>query len=286
MGVSLKQILSSENLEFIMEAHNGISAKIVEKAGFKAIWASGLAISASHGVRDASELSSTQVLNAINFMSDAVDIPILLDADTGFGDFNNFRRLINELEKIKIAGVCIEDKLYPKKNSFTECEQHLDTISNFVGKIKAGKDSQKNDSFVIVARTESFIAGKSLEEAIERASLYAEAGADAILVHSKLKDFSQISQFMKKWNYAKPIIIVPTTYSDIPIEVFKKSSISAVIWANHNLRACIKAMEMVSQKIFIESSISGLSSQISSINRVFELTNMAELMDAERKYTQ
>ena len=113
----------SSVLEFICEAHNGISAKIVEEAGFKGIWASGLTISASMGVRDSNEASWTQILEDLEFMSDITSIPILLDGDTGYGNFNNMRRLVQKLEQRKIAGVCIEDKVFPKTNSFIDSEK-------------------------------------------------------------------------------------------------------------------------------------------------------------------
>ena len=113
----LKSLLTSNQLEFIMEAHNGLSAKIVQEAGFKGIWGSGLSISAAMGVRDSNEASYTQVLEVLEFMSDNTDIPILLDGDTGYGNFNNARRLVRKLEQRGIAGVCLEDKLFPKTNS-------------------------------------------------------------------------------------------------------------------------------------------------------------------------
>ncbi|MEE9464370.1 MAG: isocitrate lyase/phosphoenolpyruvate mutase family protein, partial [Candidatus Neomarinimicrobiota bacterium] len=119
----LQSMLLSDDLEFIMEAHNGISAKIVQEAGFRGIWGSGLTISASFGVRDNNEASWTQVLDNIEFMSDATALPILLDGDTGYGNFNNARRLIRKLEQRGVAGVCIEDKLFPKTNSFIGGEQ-------------------------------------------------------------------------------------------------------------------------------------------------------------------
>src|SRR5512136_1908089 len=113
-----KQLLNSSQLEFLVEAHNGLSAKIVEEAGFKGIWGSGLTISASAGVRDSNELSWTQVLDVVEYMSDATAIAIMLDADTGYGNFNNVRRLVRKLEQIGVAAACIEDKIFPKSNSF------------------------------------------------------------------------------------------------------------------------------------------------------------------------
>ncbi|HVK58464.1 MAG TPA: isocitrate lyase/phosphoenolpyruvate mutase family protein, partial [Candidatus Kapabacteria bacterium] len=138
-----RALLESTRTEFLMEAHNGLSARIVEEAGFKGIWASGLSISAAMGVRDNNEASWTQVLETVEFMSDAVSIPILLDGDTGFGNFNNVRRLVRKLEQRGIAAVCIEDKLFPKTNSFINGEkQPLADMEEFAGKIKAVKDAQ------------------------------------------------------------------------------------------------------------------------------------------------
>ncbi len=163
----LKQMILSPQLEFLMEAHSGMSARIVEEAGFKGIWGSGLSIAGSLGVRDNNEASWTQVLDVLEFMSDATTIPILMDGDTGYGNFNNMRRLVKKLEQREIAGVCIEDKIFPKTNSFLrEGAQPLANIDEFCGKIKAGKDIQKDDDFVIVARVEAFIAGWGLKEAL------------------------------------------------------------------------------------------------------------------------
>ena len=139
----LKKELNSKELSFLMEAHNGLTAKIVQETGFKGIWASGLSISAALGVRDSNEASWTQILDVLEFMSDATKIPILVDGDTGYGNFNNFRRLVSKLCQRNIAGVCIEDKEYPKTNSFVKKYQKLADIDEFCGKIKAGKIFKK-----------------------------------------------------------------------------------------------------------------------------------------------
>ena len=183
----LKNLLKTQELDFIIEAHNGISARIAEEAGFKGIWASGLALSAQYGVRDNNEASWTQIVDMVEFMADVTSIPILLDGDTGYGNFNNMRRLVRKLEQRGIAGVCIEDKLFPKKNSFISGEkQELADIDEFCGKIAAGKDSHLDPNFCIVARVEAYIAGWETKEAIRRAEAYHKAGADAILIHSAL----------------------------------------------------------------------------------------------------
>ncbi|MFC7442585.1 phosphoenolpyruvate mutase [Laceyella putida] len=281
----LKHLIHSENLDFLMEAHNGLSAKIVEETGFKGIWASGLSISAAMGVRDNNEASWTQVLDVLEFMSDATSIPILLDGDTGFGNFNNARRLVKKLEQRQIAGVCIEDKQFPKTNSFLDTKaQPLADIDEFCGKIKAMKDTQTDKDFMVVARVESFIAGWGLEEALRRAEAYRQAGADAILIHSKRSDIVEIESFMKEWGGRLPVVIVPTKYYTTPSSRFQEMGVNLVIWANHNLRASIDAMKKISDQIFREESLVQAEGRIATIEEVFRLQRVDELQEAERKY--
>lgn len=197
---SLKNLLNSKGLEYLIEAHNALSAKIAENAEFKGVWASSLSISAAMGVRDNNEASWTQVLEVVEFMSDATTVPILLDGDTGYGNFNNVRRLVKKLEQRDIAGVCLEDKLFPKTNSFIKSEQQpLADVDEFCGKLKAAKDAQQDEDFCVVARTEALIAGWGLGEALKRAEAYWQAGADALLIHSKKSTADEILSFMHEW---------------------------------------------------------------------------------------
>jgi phosphoenolpyruvate phosphomutase len=281
----LKQILNSQHLEFLMEAHNGLSAKIVEEAGFKGIWASGLSISASLGVRDNNEASWTQVLDVLEFMSDATNIPILLDGDTGYGNFNNARRLVKKLEQCRIAGVCIEDKLFPKTNSFIKGEaQPLAGVEEFCGKIKAMKDGQNDEDFMVVARVEAFIAGWGLDEVLRRAEAYRRAGADAILVHSKKPDSAEIEAFMNEWGGRHPVVLVPTKYYSTPTNRFREMGVSTVIWANHNLRASVDAMTRISRQIFQEENLLSVEGVIAPVEEIFRLQQAEELQVAEKKY--
>ncbi len=280
----LRAELASPNLSFIMEAHNGLSAKIAEEAGFRGIWASGLSMSAALGVRDRNEASWTQVLEVLEFMSDATSVPILVDGDTGYGDFNSVRRLVRKLCQRDVAGVCIEDKLFPKTNSFVGEGQPLADMDEFCGKIKAGKDSQTDDDFCLVARVEALISGWDMDEALRRAEAYHEAGADAILMHSKLKTADEILRFQAEWGDRCPVVIVPTMYYATPTEKFREAGVSMVIWANHNLRAAITAMREVSRLIYEEESLTGVEDTISSVKEVFAITGDSELQEAERRY--
>lgn len=281
----LRNLLQSPHLEFLMEAHNGLSARIVEEAGFKGIWASSLAISASMGVRDNNELSWSQVVDIVEHMTDACDIPILLDADTGYGNFNNVRRLVRKLEQRGIAGLCIEDKTFPKTNSYIRSEsQLLAGKEEFCGKIQAAKDVQVDPDFCVIARTEAFVTGHPLEAALERAHAYYAAGADAILVHSKEPTADQVLLFMRNWPEPCPVVIVPTSYSSTPTRLFENAGISVVIWANHILRSSIFAMQRTAQRIFAERSIHRADSSIASVEEVFRLQRVGELNEAENRY--
>jgi phosphoenolpyruvate phosphomutase len=281
----LRQMLHSAELEFLMEAHNGLSARIVREAGFKGIWASGLSISAQFGVRDNNEASWTQVVDMLEFMADASDLPILLDGDTGYGNFNNMRRLVRKLEQRGIAGVCIEDKQFPKTNSFLNGErQPLADIEEFVGKIAAGKDTQQDPNFSIVARVEALIAGWGMDEALRRAEAYRLAGADAILIHSKLSKPDEIVKFAKEWARRAPLVIVPTRYYSTPTEVFRQAGISTVIWANHLVRSAASAMQSVAREIFESQTLVNVEDRIASVNEIFRLQDADEYSAAERLY--
>jgi len=267
-----------------MEAHNGLSAKIVEETGFKGIWASGLSMSAALGVRDNNEASWTQILEVLEFMADATSIPILVDGDTGWGNFNNMRCAVTKFCQRGIAAICIEDKLFPKTNSFIGEGQPLADMNEFAGKIKAGKDSQTDPDFSIVARLEAFIAGRGLNEALDRAHAYAEAGADAVLCHSKLATADEIMDFMRQWDNRVPVVIVPTKYYATPTDEFRKAGVSLAIWANHNLRASITAMRETSARILREESLAGVEPNITTVSEIFDLQGNAELKQAESRY--
>ncbi|SCB49476.1 phosphoenolpyruvate mutase [Rhizobium multihospitium] len=280
---ALSLLLRSRELSFLMEAHDALSARIAEEAGFKGLWASGLSIASTLGFRDSNEASWTQVVEAVGRIADVTSIPILVDGDTGFGNFNNARIVARKLVQAGAAGVCLEDKVFPKMNSFVGDRHPLADIQEYCGRLKAVKDTCGHD-LVVVARLESFIGGHGLEDALERAHSYARAGADAILVHSRKSDPSEILSFCGQWDNSRPIIIVPTKYSTTPTDVFRKANISTVIWANHNMRAAVSAMKSVCNRIIQEQSVAGIEEEIASVGEIFELLDYQELDSAEQKY--
>ena len=281
----LRELLHGGDLAFLLEAHNALSARIVQEAGFEAIWASSLSIAAALGVRDCNEASWTQCLECVEFMADAVDIPILMDGDSGYGNFNNVRRAVRKLEQRGVAGLCIEDKLFPKCNSLLPGRpQPLAAIDEFCGKIKAARDSHLDPHFLIVARVEAFIAGHGLSEALRRADAYADAGADAILIHSALRQPTEVLSFKRAWSRSVPVIAVPTKYYDTPTDVFRAHGFAALIWANHLLRASITGMQAIAATIRKDGALIRVEAEIAPLAEVFRLQRVDELEAAEARY--
>ncbi len=281
----LRELMFSKDCTVLMEAHNGLTTRLVEEAGFEAIWGSGLSISAALGVRDSNEASWTQVLEVLEFMNDATSLPILLDGDTGYGNFNNARRLVRKLEQRGVAGVCMEDKLFPKTNSFIDGDkQALADVDEFCGKLRAAKDAQRDPDFVVVARTEAFIAGWGLREALLRATAYAQNGADVILVHSKRRDSKEIMEFMASWKLDVPVVIVPTKYPSEPVASFREAGIHNFIFANHTLRTVITAVQANLKELRESTDLMSVENKIVPVSEIFRIQNVAELKASEARY--
>lgn len=281
--ISLRDLIFSNDLSFLMEAHDGLSAAIARQAGFAGLWASGLSISASLGYRDANEASWTDVVEVVSRMSDASGLPILVDGDSGFGNFNNARLLAAKLLQRGAAGVCLEDKGFPKMNSFVGDRHPLADIGEFSGRLKAVKDTT-GDDLILVARIEALIAGHGLDEALERAEAYADAGADAILIHSRKSDPDEILAFAHQWQNKRPVVIVPTKYYKTPVSAYRQAGISTVIWANHAMRAAVAGMREVCGRIIAEESIAGIEPEVATLDEVFALLHYDELAAAEDRY--
>ncbi|WP_199810346.1 phosphoenolpyruvate mutase [Streptomyces rimosus] len=281
----MRELLHSRSLGFLMEAHNGLSARIVEDVGFPGIWASGFSISTALGVRDSNEVSAGEVLDTVAYMADATRIPIMVDGDTGYGNFNNARRFVRQLCRLGVAGVCIEDKLFPKTNSFIGDRQPLADTDEFRGKIAACKDSQTDDDFCVIARVEALVSGFSLAEALGRAEAYRQAGADAVFIHSKRKDGKEVLAFAREWGRRSPLVITPTTYHrSVGVDTFERAGVSTLIWANQNMRASMRAMREVSEEVFKKRRVSDVEQDLVPVQEVFDFLDYGELDDASRRY--
>jgi phosphoenolpyruvate mutase len=279
----LGELFERAGLAFLMGAHDALSARIAQEAGFEGIWVSGLGLSATSGLRDSNELSWTQVMERIEHIADRVTVPALADIDTGYGDFNNVRLVARKLSRIGIGGACIEDKVFPKTNSFIESGQMLADPAEFCGRIKAAKDTA-GDGLFMVARCEALVAGRPLAEAINRCCLYVDSGADAVLIHSKRTEPGEILAFMSEWDGRAPVVIVPTSYATVSDEVFERAGVSVVVWANQSLRAAIVAMQRLCDSLFEQRTMRELDDTIARLSRVFELADNAELDLAKERY--
>jgi len=226
----------------------------------------------------------SQYLEAASFMNDAVSIPVVADCDTGYGNSNNVMHMIGKYEAAGIAAVTLEDKKFPKVNSYIPGRQELAPIAEFVGKILAAKNAQQTEDFMVIARVEALIAGWGQEEALRRAHTYSEAGADAIFIHSKSNTPDEIVNFVKAWDGSVPLIICPTSYPMITLDEIERLDIKMVIYANHGLRASIKATNEVLSEIIREGRLDTLDDKIVSMNEVFELQGMTQMKEQEQIY--
>jgi phosphoenolpyruvate phosphomutase len=283
-GAQLRSLLQSNELFFLMEAHDGLSARIADDAGFPAVWASGLSISTALGLRDSNEASWSQVLSVVERIVEASSVPVVVDGDTGHGDFNSARRFARQASMIGTAAVCFEDKIFPKMNSFVGDNHPLADCNEFCGMLMACREAVRDDTFCLVARTEALIAGYSMDEALERAHRYVDAGADAIFIHSRQKTVAQIEEFARCWGNRHPLIIAPTTYADTPADTFRRIGISGVIWANHNMRAAFTAMRTVCADLRRQETVQLVEGRIASLAEVFQLMRYEELAEDERRF--
>jgi len=273
-GKRLRSLLADAGLIRVAGAHNGLTARLAERAGFEAVWASGFEISASYALPDASILSMTQFLEAADAMNAATLLPVIADCDTGFGGPLNVAHTVRSYERRGIAGICIEDKLFPKLNSFAGCAQELVPAEEFARKITAGKVAQATGEFLLIARTEALVAGLGLDEALSRADAYREAGADAILVHSKSRSPEQVMQFAARWRWDTPLVAVPTTYADVHEKELLKAGFSMVIYANQGIRAAIRGVTVALSALAAAGRGGAVEDQIVSMGDVFDLQGM------------
>src|SRR3989344_320392 len=280
----LRQFFESKPILRIVGAHHGLGAKLVERNGFDGVWASGLEISTAHGVPDANILTMTEHLAAASAMNEATSLPVICDCDTGFGNSANVIHMIKKYEAAGLAAVVIEDKLFPKLNSFITGRQELASVEEFAGKIEAAKSARHNSDFMIFARIEALIAGWGMEEALKRAYAYAKAGADGIVIHSKASTPEEIFTFSKKWNGAVPLAAIPTTYSQVTVRELAEHGFKMVIYANQGLRASIRAMDQVFQSIQETDSSSAIESKIAPMKEVFEIQGMFKMREDEKRF--
>jgi phosphoenolpyruvate phosphomutase len=275
----LRAALQSRAILRVGGVHDGISALVAERCGMNALWASGLGIAAVNGVPDANILTLTEVCDAVALIARTSSLPVIADGDTGYGHVRSLRRLVQELERAGVAAVCIEDKLYPKRNSLLDGQELIDPCE-FAMKLRLAKTTQRDPDFVVLARIESLVAGESGEQALERARIYADAGADALVIHSKAREPAEILDFARAWRDAGqpiPLVAIPTTYNAVTVGDLDEAGIAAVIYANQGLRAAVHAMERAFTEILASGSSESVEGSLVPVLRLFELTGEAEI---------
>jgi phosphonopyruvate hydrolase len=267
-------------------ARDALEARLIEQAGFDFVWSSGFAISAAYGVPDASIVSMTEVLEATRAMAEAIDIPIVADCDTGFGNAVNVIHAVRKFEDAGAAAISIEDKRFPKDTSLLPGgRQELVSIDEFTGKVLAAVEARRSRDLVIIARTEALIAGLGQDEALNRAHHYEQAGADCILVHSKAKQPDEVLQFISMWDGKAPLVLVPTNYPALTeADLLRVGKVKLVIYANQMLRAAIGAQERLLAEIKRAKGIHTVDSKIVPVSRVFELQDVAKMKEQEKRY--
>lgn len=285
MGGSLLPLAGGSGIVLAAGAHDALSAKLAEEAGFDAVWASGFGISAVQGVPDANILTLTETLEAVRRIVDAVRIPVIADCDNGYGNAINVLRTTSEFERAGAAGICIEDNDFPKRCSFyAGVRRNLVPAEEHARKIEAATAARRNPGFAVIARTEALIAGLGMEEALGRARAYAAAGADAVLVHSKARDFGELRTFAAAWKEPAPLIAVPTTYPDVSLEELQAAGFRMAIFANQALRAAIVAMREVLREMRRSGRAESVEERIAPLEEVYALVGVPELKANEQRF--
>ena len=269
-----------------MAAHSPLAACLAAEAGFDAVWASGFELSALYGVADMSLLSMTQHLDMVRAITDRIALPVIVDVDTGYGNAINVRRTVRQYERAAAAAIVIEDKTFPKVTSLREgARQALVPVAEFQGKIEAATDARTTRDLLIVARTEALIAGLGMTEALDRASAYAAAGADLVLVHSKQRTPDEIETFVRAWDRPQKLVIVPTAFPQLTeAQVAEWTKVAVVIYGNHAIRACVHAMRAAFATIARHGSALAAEGMLAPVSELFALQEMERIARDERRF--
>ena len=280
---NLVKLLDNQPIVKVCGAYDAMSAKLVELYGFDAVWAGSFAISAIHNVPDASILTMTEFFTAASNMAHACEIPVIADCDTGYGDATNVRYMVKKYENAGIAGICIEDKTFPKQNSLLEGgNNQLLSEKDFAAKILAANEAKQNKAFTIIARIEALISGMGIEQALKRAYAYEKAGADLILIHSKKITPEEIFEFSDSWKGSAPLVVIPTTYYSVNVDELIEHKIKMVIYANQTLRAAHFALSKLLKQMKNANNMSQLQNQMSSMDDIFKLQEMHDMKSQEK----
>jgi phosphoenolpyruvate phosphomutase len=236
-------------------------------------------------IPDASFITSSEQLEVERNIAEAVKIPVIADCDTGYGNALNVMRTVNDRERAGIAAICIEDNVYPKRCSFyAGVRRELIPIEEHCGKIKAAKAAQTVPDFMIIARTEALIAGWGQEEALKRAEAYAEAGADAVLIHSKSKTFDELQKVYRAWSGRVPLVVVPTIFDQTTAEEMEQAGAKIIIYANQPVRAAIRAMKDTLTLIQKDTRPGAANDRIVTLSEVYDIVGVPQMERDEKAF--
>lgn len=266
---------TSGRLSHFLECHSGATARIADRNGADGLWISSLAVSTLMGRRDANEVCWTEMVMVSEWVTSSSDLPVLLDLDSGYGDYNIARLAASHAARAGVAGVCIEDKTFPKTNSFRTQRLPLMPAGQLVDTIRATRD-RVGDSIAIVARTEVMIYNGPVDEAVDRASAFVDAGADAVIAHSKSSSIDETIAFATALKRSCPVIAIPTTFAaDVDVHI-KQHGIDAVIWANQALRAQLLVYARIQRSLL---NVEQLSTPLDmmSLESLFDLLDYGAL---------
>ncbi|MGK8838107.1 phosphonopyruvate hydrolase [Achromobacter xylosoxidans] len=281
-----RQKLQAPVLMHAMSAHNPLSAKLAAEAGFDAIWGSGFELSASHAVPDANILSAGLHLEMMRAIAAVVDVPVIADIDTGFGNAINVAYVVPQYEAAGVSAVVMEDKTFPKDTSLrADGRQELVRVAEFQGKIEAACAARRDPDFCVIARTEALIAGLGQAEALARAAAYEAAGADAILIHSKQTTPDEVLAFIAVWSGRVPLVLVPTAYPQLrEADIQALGKVGLVIYGNHAIRAAVGAMREVFARIRKDGGIHGVDAGLPTVRDIIDLQGDADMRELERRF--
>src|SRR3954469_17170309 len=267
-------------------AHDALTARLIGNYGFDAVWISGFGVATmAHALPDLNLTTMTEALDAAIRADRATELPVVADCDNGFGGLTNLVRTVTEYERAGIAAICVEDNLFPKRNSLYlgDSKRELIPVDEQARRISAAKAAQRTDNFTFIARVEALIAGHGVEEACRRADAYVEAGADAILIHSRDKTLGEIEGFLAEWDGLGevPLVAVPTLFPDFTAEELHEKGFDMVILANQPMRAAVKAIEEVLEGLKVAGRAADVDPTIAEVNHIFDLVRTKETIALE-----
>lgn len=282
----LREGLASDRAVVALGAHDALTSRLAGTYGFDAVWVSGLAIATmTYAIPDVNLTTMSETLDQAIRLDRATDLPVIVDCDNGFGGLNNVVRTLVEFEAAGLAAICIEDNLFPKRNSLLGADTRRELIpaQEQARRLRAAKKAQAGDGFVLIARVESLIAGHGVEDACARADAYVDAGVDAVLIHSRDKTLGEIEAFLGSWKGlgTVPLVCVPTLFPTFTDADLRAKGFNLVILANQPMRAAVKAVEETMATLARERRASAVDPHIATVDHLFELVGTAEAIARE-----